>query len=172
MQRSPKGLSGLVGTRNRTAYACRVKRGKTCRVRWIIDWELEGSLPAVCGWHCGLRYALSRLATAWRRKHLHVVSPNFGDIPPYTIPIIISTSTELSFNIKFITLVDILFHRLSQLAPQHHIVPFRTFRHLCPVLQRISALCCGQAQRTYSHTLFDISHFGLCPYVAYQHYFV
>ena len=68
--------------------------------------------------------------------------------------------------------MDIFLDDLGQTSPQDDVVPVGMFGHLRAILQRIAALCRGEAHTGHSHTLINITNFGLLPYVSNKHYFV
>ena len=68
--------------------------------------------------------------------------------------------------------MHIALHYLCQTAPQNHIMPVRTIRHLRTILKRIPLLCRGKTETSHSNTLLYITHLRVCANMAYHHYLI
>jgi hypothetical protein len=63
-------------------------------------------------------------------KQLDVLRFDFGDVPFGSIPIIVTSSSDSSFNIKERSFLDVLLAEFSELSPGHDAVPIGAFLFL------------------------------------------
>ena len=111
-------------------------------------------------------------AIAARREHLHIFCPHFSEIAGNTLLIHIVSGAQRTFDIEFVTLVDILLHNFGQPSPHDNVVPFGTFGHLRAVGQGIARRGGGQGEGGGGHALVEIAYHGVFAHVTYEHYFV
>ena len=86
----------------------------------------------ICGLYGLLGSGLHRLycGLLLTRKHLHIVDPYLHDRTAYSILVIIRAAMDTTLDIKFVTLVHILFYSLRQATPEDKVVPLGALRHL------------------------------------------
>lgn len=105
-------------------------------------------------------------------EHLHGINKNLSDITLYTVLVIVTAVTDVAFNIKLVTLMNVFFNGFGQTSPEYEVVPFGTIGHLCAVLSSVATFCRGQGKVSYTNMVVQISYIRILTHISNQNNFV